>query len=80
MANTPSARKNIRHSRKVQRRNKAFLDQIKKQIKEFLRKPKAERRKELQKALDKAAGRGLVKKNKARRLNSRLGKIPLLLR
>lgn len=72
MANTLSARKNVRKSAKRARQNRTVLSSLKKQIKEFSSEPRAEKIKTLQKFIDKAAGKGLIKRNKARRLNSRL--------
>lgn len=74
MANTLSAQKNIRKSQKRQRQNRVVLKSLKKQTKEFLDKPNVEKLKTLQKFIDKAAGKGVIKKNKAQRLNSRLSK------
>lgn len=73
MVNTLSAQKNIRKSQKRQRQNRVVLRSLKKQIKEFLGKPNVEKLKTLQKFIDKA-GKGVIKRNRARRLNSRLSK------
>jgi ribosomal protein S20 len=74
MANTLSARKNIRKSQKRQRHNRAVLKTLKKQIKGFLGKPHAEKLRTLQKFIDKATGKGLLPRNKGRRLQSRLSR------
>ncbi|MFA4967114.1 MAG: 30S ribosomal protein S20 [Candidatus Margulisiibacteriota bacterium] len=78
MANTKSAEKNIRKTQKNRKRNLFYKDRIKKMAKAFnsaLKKSKDEAGKkliELFSALDKAALKKIIHKNKAARQKSRL--------
>ena len=71
MANTQSARKNIRKSKKRHSKRKGVMTKIKRQLKDTAGHPEKNSASLLQKALDKAAAAGVIKKNKARRLKSR---------
>ena len=76
MANTKSAAKNIRKSRKNRKRNLTYKDRIKKMIKAFhtaLKKSKDDAAKtmiDLFSAIDKAALKKVIHKNKAARQKS----------
>lgn len=71
MANTQSAKKNIRKSLSRNQRRKNILVKLKRQLKEFTANPEKKNMPFLQKTLDKAAAAGMIKKNRARRLKSR---------
>lgn len=72
MANTPSARKNIRKSAKRHQKRSSALLKVKRQLKDFAKELDKKNIPLLQKALDKAVAAGVIKKNKARRLKSRI--------
>lgn len=78
MANTQSARKNVRQSRRRRARRRAYLVKIKVQIKNFLKEPTPENQRRLQRILDKSGRKGVIKKNKAQRLVSRFSRLAVL--
>jgi len=78
MPNTKSNIKHLRQSEKRRTRNKAVANAYKASLKEYRRLIKDDKAKEAQKQfaivqqkLDKAAQKGVIKKNKASRLKSR---------
>jgi small subunit ribosomal protein S20 len=70
-----SAKKKLKQDIVRQRLNKAKKERLKKAIKSFMAKPAPEKFSNLQSIIDKIAKSGLIKKNKAARLKSRLTKI-----
>ncbi|OGD86330.1 30S ribosomal protein S20 [Candidatus Curtissbacteria bacterium RBG_16_39_7] len=70
-----SAKKKLRQDIVRQHRNKAKKEKLKKAIKNFMAKPAQEKFSTLQGIVDKAVKSGLIKKNRAARLKSRLSKI-----
>lgn len=74
MANTKSAVKNIRKSKRKKEYNRLWEGLILSEIKSYRKKPEASKLAKLQKALDKAVSRGIYKKNKVNRIKSNLSK------
>lgn len=74
MANTAAAKKYIRSSRRKKTANLAWKKKIKDVVKEMGTGPTLEMARRAQKIIDKAARSGVIKKNKANRLKSRLTK------
>jgi len=74
MANKSSALKKTRHDSKIKAQNKI----IKKSLKKVIKKADGKNFPKLQKAIDKAAKKGIIKKNKAARIKSRLAKKAIL--
>jgi small subunit ribosomal protein S20 len=74
MPNIQSARKELRKAKKRAALNKMRSDSFKDAIKKALKSPTADTIKAAQKALDKAAKTGVIKKNTAARRLSRLMK------
>ena len=74
MPNIQSAKKELRKAKKRAALNKLRRDGFKESIKKALKAPSADTIKAAQKALDKAAKAGVIKKNTAARKLSRLMK------
>ena len=74
MPNIQSARKELRKAKKRAALNKLRRDGFKNAIKKAIKTPAADTIKAAQKALDKAAKNGVIKKNTASRRLSRLMK------
>lgn len=74
MPNIQSARKELRKAKKRAALNKMRQDSFKDAIKKAIKAPTADTIKAAQKALDKAAKAGVIKKNTASRRLSRLMK------
>lgn len=81
MPHTKSAWKRLRSSEKRRKRNRATVKGVKKEQKEFADALKggdtakvSEAMVDVQQKLDKAAARGVIHKNKAARLKSRMAK------
>jgi small subunit ribosomal protein S20 len=81
MPHTKSAWKRLRSSEKRRKRNRATVKGVKKQQKEFADALKAgdaakvaQTMVDVQQKLDKAAARGVIHRNKAARLKSRMAK------
>lgn len=75
MANIKSAKKRVLVSRLRQERNKANKTALKTVVKKVRTEYSDENYKTAVIALDKAVGKGLIHKNKANRLKSRLSKL-----
>ena len=72
--NIKSAIKKVRKDKRRAAVNLRLKKRYKQAVKEHRREPDAEKLKEAQKELDKAAKKGIIKKGKASRLKSRLAK------
>jgi small subunit ribosomal protein S20 len=70
-----SAQKKLKQDIIRQRHNKAKTEKLKKAVKTFVAKPAQEKFSTLQSTIDRIVKSGLIKKNKAARLKSRLSKM-----
>jgi small subunit ribosomal protein S20 len=75
MPNIKSAKKKMRQDKKRQELNKAYKNRYKKAVKVLVSKPTKKQLIETVSLVDKAAKKGVIHKNKASRLKSRLSKI-----
>jgi len=75
MPQTKSAKKALRRDRKREAVNKKTAGQYKKALKQARRKPDKETLRQASSLLDRAAKNGLLHKNKAARLKSRLSRL-----
>lgn len=82
MPNTKSAAKRLRQNKKKHKKNKAIKSSIKTHVKKFrelVKNGKEEKAQQLirdiEKMVDKAASKGVIHKNKANRIKSRLMKL-----
>ncbi|MDP3955523.1 MAG: 30S ribosomal protein S20 [bacterium] len=75
MPQTKSAKKALRKDRKREAVNKKTTGQYKKALKQARKKPDKEALRQASSLLDRAAKKGILHKNKAARLKSRLAKL-----
>jgi len=69
-----SAIKKLRKDKKRTARNKPVVKKVKEKVKDFRKNPDSKKISEAYSVLDKALKAGVIKKNKANRLKSRLAK------
>lgn len=69
-----SAIKKLRQDKKRTARNKKVKKDLKEKIKKFSKEPSKKKLKDIYSTIDKAWKKGVIKKNKAARLKSRLSK------
>jgi len=74
MPNTKTAKKALRQNIRRRKRNIINQKKMKTAVKSFKKKPTADQLKTTYRTLDKLAKTGVIKKNKANRLKSRLSK------
>jgi small subunit ribosomal protein S20 len=74
MANILSAQKKSRQDQKRRSRNASVKKAYKQKVKTFVKKPAKEKLAQAYSAIDKAAKKHVIHKNKAARLKSRLAK------
>lgn len=70
-----SAKKKLRKDKKRELRNNTFRASYKKAVKNAKKSPTVKKLSESSKVIDKAAKKGVIHKNKAARLKSRLAKL-----
>lgn len=75
MANTKSAKKSVRQDKKRRALNSSYKTRYKKAVKTGMADKKGKSLGKTMAAIDKAAKKGVIHKNKAARLKSRISKI-----